>query len=70
MRTTSRMRWNVSPAAVGRIFLVAIALGEADGLPGPPMGHLPRRYGRAGDAARSAFAFPCRTHVSRGRPLA
>ena len=28
MRTTSRMRWNVPNTAVGRIFLVAIALDD------------------------------------------
>ena len=63
MRQTSRMRWNVSEAAVGSLFLVAVRLGEADGLPvreGLPKTMVRTRAAGSGEGAR-ALARPGRT---------
>lgn len=60
------MRWNVPHAAVGRIFLVAIALDDAAAL---GRGGAPERQRRFEDVARGVFALPRRTRISRGHPL-
>lgn len=65
MRTKSRMCWNVSSAAVGRIFLVAIALDGDSAL----VRDGERRCRAFDEVARSVFALPRRSHISRGRPL-
>ena len=66
MRTTSRMRWNVPNTAVGRFFLVAIALDDDAALGRASVGE---RQARLEDVARSVFALPGRPRISRGRPL-
>lgn len=66
MRTTSKMRWNVPNTAVGRIFLVAVALGDDAALGRASAGE---RQARLEDVARSVFALPGRPRISRGRPL-
>lgn len=72
MRTTSRMRWNVPNTAVGRIFLVAIALDDDAALGRASAGERRERRERQArfeDVARSVFALPGRPRISRGRPL-
>lgn len=69
MRTTSRMRWNVPNTAVGRIFLVAIALDDDAVLGRASVGERRERQARLEDVARSVFALPGRPRISRGRPL-
>ena len=69
MRTTSRMRWNVPNTAVGRIFLVAIALDDDAVLPRASAGERRERRARLEDVARSVFALPGRSRISRGSPL-
>ena len=72
MRTTSRMRWNVPNTAVGRIFLVAIALDDDTALGRASAGERRERrerQARLEDVARSVFALPGRPRISRGRPL-
>ena len=58
MRTTSRMRWNVPNTAVGRIFLVAIALDDDAALGRASAGERRERQARLEDVARSVFALP------------
>lgn len=60
------MRWNVPNTAVGRIFLVAIALDDGAALGRANAGE---RKARLEDVARSVFALPRRPRISRGRPL-
>ena len=75
VRQTSRMRWNVSEAAVGSLFLVAVRLGKADSL--PVRGELPQamvsqvmvrtRAAEAGEGT-GALGLPARA-CRRGRKL-
>ena len=66
------MRWNVPNTAVGRIFLVAIALDDDAALGRASAGERRERrerQARLEDVARSVFALPGRPRISRGRPL-
>lgn len=63
------MRWNVPNTAVGRIFLVAIALDDDAALPRASAGERRERRARLEDVASSVFALPGRPRISRGRPL-
>ena len=66
------MRWNVPNTAVGRIFLVAIALDDDAALDRASAGERRERrerQARLEDVARSVFALPGRPRISRGRPL-
>lgn len=69
MRTTSRMRWNVPNTAVGRIFLVAIALDDDAVLGRASVGESRERQARLEDVASSVFALPGSPRISRGCPL-
>lgn len=63
------MRWNVPNAAVGRIFLVAIALDEDAALGRAGAVERQERRTRLEGVARSVFALPRRPRIARGRPL-
>lgn len=55
MRTTPKMRWSVSDAAVGTLFLVAIALKDDDA---PWDAEREGRHSKAGRHAASASKAP------------